>query len=78
MSVDLGISSDYAVLTTTNARYYYGYEATDDAGEWCFQATMNGVGYRYDQKALGLDDKWNVVEGLLRGLGLMIERGNLR
>ena len=38
----IGISDDYASIETNGISFYYGYEVTDENGEWCFQAKTKG------------------------------------
>ena len=66
------IASDYAVLRIGNIRFYYGYEATDDKGEWCFSASDQESNsesrFTIPQSKLNVRDKWNCAECLMDGI----------
>jgi hypothetical protein len=78
--LDLGISSDYAVLTCGRRRYYYGYEVVDADGEWCFQATGGGKDVIIPRPQLmaaaGLDTWDDPERFLLAGIGLLMLTGD--
>ena len=81
----LSIASDYAVLKTKYARFYYGYEITlcpvhgkmcdCEDQEWCFEA-YNKEGNRHTtipSSKLGTEDSFDCVECLLLGIGKVID-----
>jgi hypothetical protein len=78
-ALDLGISSDYAVLTVGRRRFYYGYEVQTPDGEWCFQVTGGGADVVIPkarlQAAAGLDERAAPERFLLVGLGMFIRAG---
>jgi hypothetical protein len=75
--MSIAIAGDYASLTVSGTQYYYGYEVTDDEGDWCFQAEWPKGHVRFTQHDLELSNRWDCVNGLLRGIELLLERGYL-
>ena len=84
--IDIAINDDYAVLTTTNYGFYYGYEYDfeedkyGDAHEiWGFEVNRNdGKIFRISAdemaKIKNCPDKWNCEEMLLFGIGLFFNK----
>lgn len=71
MKPDTYIASDYAGLRCKNAKFYYGYEKTEN-DEWCFTAEFNDQKITIPQSKLGVKDTWNCVECLLTGIGWVL------
>lgn len=89
MMIDIAINDDYAVLTTTNYSFYYGYEYDKkecECGEteeiWGFEVNGNdGKLFRMfrisadDMKKIkGCPDKWECEKMLLFGIGLFFNK----
>lgn len=84
--IDITISDDYAVLTTTNYGFYYGYEygfEEDKYGDtheiWGFEVNGNGgkifrISADEMAKIKNCPDKWNCEEMLLFGIGLFFNK----
>lgn len=84
--IDVTINDDYAVLTTTNYGFYYGYEYDKkecECGEteeiWGFEVNGNngklfGISFDDMKKIKGCPDKWDCNEMLLFGIGLFINK----
>lgn len=84
--IDITISDDYAVLTTTNYGFYYGYEYDTkecECGEteeiWGFEVNGNngklfGISADDMKKIKDCSDKWDCEEMLLFGMGLFINK----
>jgi len=73
----VSINDDYAVLSTKNASFYYGYEVTIN-NMWCFEAKFNDEKITIPFSKLGVDDQWEVVECLLSGIGLILAKYKLK
>lgn len=75
--MSLHMAEDYAVLQTDRIDCYYGYEVTDDEGSWCFEAKVTEGQRRivFTQDDLQMPDQWDVLQGLLKGIELLINRG---
>lgn len=83
MSVTVIITDDYAVLESAGKRFYYGYEETDDEGEWCFVADLNPLRaepekLRVPASRLGVRDREDCAENLLKGIGVLLGTGHLQ
>jgi hypothetical protein len=39
----IGISDDYASVDVNGVSFYYGYEETNENGEWCFIIRNNAI-----------------------------------
>ena len=76
MKPSISIASDYAVLSTKNASFYYGYEVTIN-NMWCFEAKFNDEKITIPVSKLGVK-KGNVVECLLSGIGLILSKYKLQ
>lgn len=69
-------SDDYAVVELTGMRFYYGYESTDENGDWCFEVTMTYANVNrqlmkipYSELKLKMmDGMFDVVDCLLCGI----------
>lgn len=84
--IDLAINDDYAVLTTTNYGFYYGYEydtkecECGETEEICgFEVNGNngklfGISYDDMKKVKGCPDKWDCEKMLLFGIGLFFNK----
>ena len=84
--IDVTINDDYAVLTTTNYGFYYGYEYDKkecECGEteeiWGFEVNGNngklfGISFDDMKNIKGCPDKWDCNEMLLFGIGLFINK----
>jgi hypothetical protein len=87
--IDVTISGDYAVLTTTNYGFYYGYEYDTkecECGEteeiWGFEVNGNngklfGISADDMKKIKGCPDKWDCEAMLLFGIGLFINEAKI-
>jgi hypothetical protein len=65
---DFHVSDDYAFLRGGRWIFYYGYEHTNAAGDWCFVAKLDGKEVvRWSWRKLG-PKKWDVVEILGTGI----------
>jgi len=73
----VSINDDYAVLSTKNASFYYGYEVTINE-MWCFEAKFNDEKVTIPFSRLGVDDQWDVVECLMMGIGLILAKYKLK
>ena len=74
----ISISDDYASIETNGISFYYGYEVTDENGEWCFQAkTKGGKEITLPFSRLGARDSFDCGECLLAGIALLFEDGQL-
>ena len=72
------IASDYAGVRGGNVDLYYGYEQTDENGEWCFVATEDGVEQmRIPQSKLGIKDSFNPASNLMAGIAIFVSRRSL-
>lgn len=77
-------ASDYAGIDVPkkNIKLYYGYEATDNTDEWCFEATFSDGKITIPFSALKLfDDSLDQSECaacLMAGIAILIERGDLK
>jgi hypothetical protein len=83
-------ASDYAGLHAGEWHFYYGYEfgeGLDDEGDrasvWGFEAKRSGLIIRRmsheDMKAAGFtEDRFQVTEGLLFGIGFLFSEGIVR
>lgn len=67
------IASDYAGIRCDGFSAYYGYEETDESGEWCFVATINGEATEIPFGKLGARDKFECVECLLHGIAIVLD-----
>ena len=72
----ISINDDYAVLTTKNASFYYGYEVKINE-MCCFEAKFNDEKITIPFNQLGVEDEWNVVECLMMGIGLILAKYKL-
>ncbi len=84
--IDLAINDDYAVLTTTNYGFYYGYEydmKECKCGEteeiWGFEVNGNngklfGISVDDMEKIKGCPDKWDCEKMILFGIGLFFNK----
>lgn len=82
--VDVSIASDYAILSTPNYSFYYGYEydiKEDEDGDtteiWGFEVTNNNkkvfrISVDEMEKYKRCPNKWECNEMLLFGIGLYI------
>ena len=77
MKPSISIASDYAVLSTKNASFYYGYDVTIN-GMWCFEAKFNDEKITIPFNKLGAENEWNVVECLMMGIGLILAKYKLQ
>lgn len=78
------VSSDYAYLGGREFRAYYGYEYADiaeDAGDsvagWGFEAVFGDKKVRIPAEKLGIKDEFDVVDGLLTGIGWLFAKYHL-
>jgi len=71
----VSINDDYAVLSTKNASFYYGYEITIN-DMWCFEAKFNDEKITIPFNKLGAE-KRDVVECLLMGIGWILAKYRL-
>jgi len=76
MKPSISIASDYVVLTTKNASFYYGYEVTIN-NMWCFEAKFNDEKVTIPVSKLGVKNG-NVVECLLMGIGWILAKYKLQ
>lgn len=77
MQVDYGCSDDYAVLMSGNLNFYYGYEVTDDADDWCFQVKKNGeeifkISMNYIMKNVDNRQLDSPKDFLIAGIGIWL------
>lgn len=72
-----GVSSDYAYINTKAVSFYYGYEVTNENGEWCFQAVAMGKTITVPFSRLDLHDMYDCAAGLRAGIALLCEEGHL-
>ena len=72
----VSINDDYAVLSTKNASFYYGYEVKINE-MCCFEAKFNDEKITIPFSKLGVSDEWDVVECLLSGIGLILAKYRL-
>ena len=71
---NVGISDDYAVLDAGYYRFYYGYEHTDDDGNWLFLVRKQGKTiFQRTAKQLDVDERADTSEILLVGIAEFIE-----
>lgn len=72
------LSDDYAVLSTNNSQFYYGYEVTDENDEWCFTAKITVGEEKIEIKTpfskLGARDQFDCAECLMVGIGWVITK----
>lgn len=67
-------SNDYAGLQGGDMAFYYGYEQTNEAGDWLFVAQHKGVDVmKYTAKDLGEKNTWEVTDVLLAGIARYFE-----
>jgi len=77
MIPDIYSASDYAGLSSKNLTAYYGYEVTDENDEWCFEAKFNNEIIKIPSSKLGVKDKFDCTECLLRGISLVMMKYKL-
>jgi hypothetical protein len=71
-------SSDYAGLSGGDHAFYYGYEKTNDNGDWLFVAQKNGkVIMQYTANDLGEKESSEVMDVLLAGIAKYFELAKL-
>ena len=72
---NVGISDDYAVLDAGDFRFYYGYEHTDDDGNWLFLVRKQGkvLFQRTAHQLNNIDELADTSEILLIGIAEYIE-----
>lgn len=87
--IDITINDDYAVLTTTNYGFYYGYEYDTkecECGEteeiWGFEVNGNngklfGISADDMKKIKGCPNEWDCDAMLLFGIGLFINKATI-
>lgn len=75
MSVDAYHSEDYAGMNGGQWSFYYGYEKTNDAGDWLFVA-YRGQEEFFSATASELHqrDLWDVTAVLLYGIAFTLEK----
>lgn len=80
--MNISISDDYAVLTTKNYGFYYGYEFDEDEDEeciWGFEVNDNSkigafrISYEDMKKYKNCPSQWECEKCLLFGIGLWLE-----
>ena len=76
MKPSISIASDYAVLSTKNASFYYGCEVTIN-NMWCFEAKFNDEKITIPVSKLGVKNALDVVECLLMGIGWILAKYRL-
>ena len=70
----VGISDDYAILRVNGLQFYYGYEETNDSGDWLFVVHDNcALKMRRTAKQLGFDDDESPERVLLGGIGAYLK-----
>jgi hypothetical protein len=69
------INSDYAGVDWEGGSFYYGYEHTDEWGNWCFLANTKDGEFLVSSKDMH-PDQFDVTESLLAGIGLFMENLN--
>ena len=84
--IDITISDDYAVLTTTNYGFYYGYEYDFEENEdgdtheiWGFSVNGNdgklfGITADEMEKMENCPSKWDCEKMLLFGIGIFLNK----
>jgi len=70
------LSDDYAVLSTENHEFYYGYEETENL-EWCFTTTINEEKIKVPFSKLKVKDEFACAENLLIGIGWVLTKYKL-
>jgi len=68
MKPTYSIASDYATVSSKYFNAYYGYEITDEYGDWCFEAEFSGVKITIPASKLNIKELYNAEEGLLKGI----------
>lgn len=71
-----GINDDYAVMRGGNYEFYYGYEETNEAGEWLFQVKTKepyALVFERTAEALGQDADEEPVRVLLEGIATYLD-----
>lgn len=71
--MNIGISDDYAILSGNGFKFYYGYEETDQDGNWLFVGQFGVYKNTYLPSDLGAEQWDNPEEILLKGIGLFLE-----
>lgn len=67
-------SDDYAGLECDEAKFYYGYEETEN-DEWCFTAKINGIEkIKIPFSQLNANDSFDCRECLLFGIAFVINK----
>ena len=77
MAPEVYSSGDYAGITAKNFTAYYGYEVTDENGEWCFQASFDDETITIPFRKLKSDDQFNCEHNLMRGIAWLMMKYKL-
>lgn len=75
------VAGDYGGFRVGNVELYYGYECTNEKGEWCFYIKTNRFQTNppviWSWKELGAKDQFDVTDCLLRGIARLMSEGKL-
>lgn len=71
---NISVAGDYAVLESKNFKAYYGYERIDESEDWCFVAEFNGKEIKIPSSRLGVQNKFDVTECLLKGIAWIMTK----
>lgn len=74
MRAEVYHASDYAGFSSANLSVYYGYEKTNDEGEWCFEAKFADQVVVIPFSKLKCDDQFNCVDCLMKGVAWLFEK----
>ena len=73
------VAGDYAGITSKNLDLYYGYECTNDNGEWSFSARVGETEVmKIPQSKLNASDKFDCASCLLAGIGMLFDKYGIR
>jgi len=65
-------AGDYAGIGCNGFKAYYGYEKTDEADDWCFEADMAGKIITIPFSKLGVRDMFDCQTNLLYGIAVVL------
>ncbi len=68
---------DYAAISSKNLTAYYGWECTDDDGNWCFKANFNDTEIIIPFSKLDNKDRYDCYACLLKGISWLMEKYKL-
>lgn len=79
MKATLYTSGDLAGISSKNFKAYYGWECTDDTGEWCFEAKFDDqvIKIPYSKLGMGSHKQYECMACLLKGIAWVMQKYKL-